>query len=76
MMEHKGTQDLPMDEPLLTVSTDIVMSPDIVHAALGPDELLSMGKASLDEACGAPDHFEENLVEEEGMMDQQMMRNK
>jgi len=75
IMEHKATQDLPMDEPLLTMSADIVMSPDIVHAALGPDQLLSMGKVSLDMAHGVLDCFEMDQVKVEGIMDQQEMRN-
>jgi len=35
------------------------MSPNVAHAALGPDKSLSMGEVSLDMACSVPDHFEE-----------------
>ena len=69
-MEREDVQDLPLDEPLLTMSADIVTSPNIAHVVLGPDKSLSMGETSPDVAQGAPEHFETDRTEVVGMMEQ------
>jgi len=67
--EHEDTQDLPLDEPLLTMSTDIMMSPDVAHVVLGPDKSLLMGETSPDMARGMPECFEMDRIEVVGMME-------
>jgi len=41
----------------------IMVPPEVAHAALGPDKLLSMGKVSVDAARGMPDRFKMDRVE-------------
>ena len=74
--EHEDAQDLPLGNPdgdqLLRMSA---MSPDVAHAALGPDKLLSMGEVSLDVACSTLERFEMDWIEAVAMMEQWEMQN-